>query len=310
MEKKKILISGVGGSLFPYLFDRLDKYESYFTDSNTIVKKIYPNQNIIIVPPVKSSEFEPFMLKTLTDLNVEYYIPLIDEEIPIAHKIAGQIKNLKLISPTLDFCELCLDKNALMGKLAHTGVSNVDTFTVDNIGTRQYPIFVKPIVGRGSRGVQKIDSNEQLAAYLTLSEYKKNELMAQEYLDGEEYTISVVVNSKNKLLAIVPKLVLQKKGITQNAVTVKSKQIELLTRKIVELLKPCGSFNIQLKIGTKPAIFEINPRFSTTTILTMEAGIDEVGLSIERFDDENVEFIEDFKEGLGIYRTPQSYFYE
>lgn len=311
MAKKKILLSGAGGSLFPYLFDKLAAYDAYFTDSNPLVKKIYPKQNIIIAPKVSDASFEPFMSDILNDLEIEYYIPLIDEEIPIAHRLSAQNKKIKLISPTLEFCSLCLNKTALMRRLEDLSISVVKTFKPSDINDEtKYPIFIKPICGRGSRGIQKIDSKKQLNAYLELSEYKIDELMAQEFLDGDEYTVSVTVNSKNKLLAIVPKLVLQKKGITQNAITVKSDKIEKLAKDIVEKLNPCGSFNIQLKLTEKASVFEINPRFSTTTILTIEAGIDEIALSIEQYEDDKAKFISDFKQGLGLYRTPWSYFYE
>jgi len=311
MGKKKILISGVGGSLFPYFFDKLDDYEAYFTDSNTLLPKIYPNKNIIVAPLIKSDEFEPFMTDILTKFGIDYYVPLIDEEIPVAHKIVTKLGNVRLISPALGFCELCMDKSALMDRLDALGISSVSTFSVDSVdeGTK-FPIFAKPITGRGSRGAQKIESCEQMEAYLVLCGYEKDEIMVQEFLDGDEYTVSVVVNTKNRLLAVVPKRIVSKKGITQNAVTVRCDKIEALARRIVEELQPCGSFNIQLMMKDEPLIFEINPRFSTTTVLTVEAGIDELALAIKHFDDENAPYTAKFKEGLGIYRSPQSYFYE
>ena len=49
-NKTKLLISGGGGSVFPYLFDKLESnYDVYVMDSDVNVKKLYPTKNIIIV---------------------------------------------------------------------------------------------------------------------------------------------------------------------------------------------------------------------------------------------------------------------
>ncbi len=79
---KKLLISGVGGSLFPYLFNKLnDKYELFFIDSDKLVLKLYPNENIFVVPLVKDDSFEDEIIKIIYDNQIDFYIPLIDEEI-------------------------------------------------------------------------------------------------------------------------------------------------------------------------------------------------------------------------------------
>jgi hypothetical protein len=50
---KRILFSGAGGSIFPYMFEVLeDKYEIYVMDSDERIKYIYPNKNVYIVPKV------------------------------------------------------------------------------------------------------------------------------------------------------------------------------------------------------------------------------------------------------------------
>ena len=40
--KLKLLVSGLGGSLFPYLHEQLqDKYEMYYVDADEQLEKIY-----------------------------------------------------------------------------------------------------------------------------------------------------------------------------------------------------------------------------------------------------------------------------
>ena len=311
--KKRVLMSGAGGSLFPYLFNSLEK--KYFIvgiDSNKMVKKTYPNQEILTVPLVLDKAYEETVKGIMEKYRLEYYIPGIDEEIIKAYKIVAGCKGAKLISPQKGFVEFCLDKFALAKELAKQEISNVETFLAKDYDQQlDFPVFVKPRTSRGSRGIRKIANKEQLEAYFHLENYTKEEVVVQEYLDGVEYTVSVVVNNLNKLMAIVPKKVITKRGITQCAVTEKNSAIEKTCRMIVEKLNPCGSFNVQLTVTKKGVqIFEINPRFSTTSILTVEAGINEFDLVMEYFDKEKAPYLDSFKEDLFLFRRWDSVFYK
>jgi carbamoyl-phosphate synthase large subunit len=106
----------------------------------------------------------------------------------------------------------------------------------------------------------------------------------------------------------VPKEIIQKRGITISAVTRKVEVIEKLCYTIVDKLKPCGSFNVQLIIQDGvPYVFEINPRFSTTIALTMEAGINEIELSLS---DNKPKGLLPFTEGLVMSRYYDQLFWK
>lgn len=311
--KKTVLISGAGGSLFPYFIEKLEKkYRLVLIDSNDAVKYTYQNSNIIVVPLVKDPQYRAVIDKLIRNFHVDYYIPLIDEEILQAIEIAKTQKNLKLIAPHKSFVQLCLNKYQLMEKLMKLQISQVLTWKADRKPTNfSFPVFLKPITSRGSRGARRLDSMEQLKAYFLFESYSKHNVMIQEYLEGEEYTVSVAVNNLNHLIAIVPKQVIVKKGITLHAVTRRDEAISVACRAIVDQLKPCGPFNVQLKICNRVIkIFEINPRFSTTSVLTCESGINEFDLCMKFYDKANVKEIESFKEGLFLYRRWENCFYE
>lgn len=307
-----LLISGAGGSVFPYLFGALEKkYDLFLVDSNPAVKKIYPDKNVMTVPPVTDQSYRDTISRIIKRHKIDYYIPLIDEEIPQALSMAATRKGLRVIAPRKGFVGLCLDKYALMRQLASRQISEVKTWKVPEFKGEMFPIFVKPRVGRGSRGGRKIMSSEELSAYFRVEPYSPADVIVQEYLEGDEYTVSVVVNNQNRPMAIVPKKIILKKGITQQAVTEKNKLIEETCRKIVEKLQPAGPFNVQLRIVKgKLKIFEINPRFSTTTVLTCEAGVNEFELWIDNYDCNSVKYVDTWKEGLYLYRRWESCFYE
>ena len=76
-------------------------------------------------------------------------------------------------------------------------------------------------------------------------------------------------------------------------------------------MHPCGTFNVQLKmVDGIPKIFEINPRLSTTSILTTWAGINEIDLMVQYWDEDYAPMFQDWKEGVHMYRSWESVFYE
>ena len=308
---KNVLISAAGGSFFPYVYDSLRaRYNIFLTDQNKQLLQIHPGLPLVVLPPIQHPTFEAQLRDTIVRHQIDYYIPLIDEELCIAQAMAKGMPSLKVIAPRTDFIQTCLDKNRLMEKLEALDISVIpSTIATTYDGSGPYPLFLKPNSGRGSRGALRVASRAQYDAYFVLHPYKKSEVLVQEYLEGVEYTVSVTVNSLNKIIAIVPKKVISKKGITQHAITQKNPSIDAVCSKIVTLMEPCGPFNVQLmKTSEGIQIFEINPRFSTTSLLTCEAGANEFHLCIQNYDRPNVERV-DFTEGVGIWRRWESVFY-
>ena len=255
--------------------------------------------------PIDNGYF--YDMRTIIDAErPDFYIPMLDEEILWAHD-----QNVKILSPTRDFCAACLNKEDLMQYLRDLNISVVKTWVGEgNKYPVEYPCVVKPVTGRGSRGFRVVKNHAEYLAWVQLEGKHNGGMMRQEYLDGDEYTVSVVVNNRNQLMAIVPKLVLEKRGITIRAVTEKNGAIHGVCEEIVDKMHPCGTFNVQLKmVDGVPKIFEINPRLSTTSILTTEAGVNEIDLMIKYWDVDGTPYFQ-FKEGVRMYRRWESVFYE
>lgn len=310
MTKKKILISGLGGSLFPYLNDKLVEkgFEILYVDSNEELKFIYPDLKLYTSPTVTDDKYINFILGLIEKNDINYYIPLIDEELLIAKSIGYIKKDLKVLTPSKSFIELCLNKFKLMKKLDELDISKTKSFLDSNFNWEiEPPIFVKPNFGRGSRGIKKVYNKLQFEAY---RQENKDEILIQPIIEGIEYTVGVLVNNENEILSISPKRIIKKDRVTINAVTENNSIIYELAKKLTKILKPRGPYNIQLFITPEmqPIIFEINPRFSTTLILSMEAGVNEVELLINHFSNQTPKFNEAL-EGVYLYRNWKNNFY-
>ena len=109
MIKKKILLSGLGGSLFPYLHEKLkDTYDLFYVDADSSLKRLYPDYNFFPAPLVVDSSYINFIKDIIITHSIDVYIPLIDEEIEVAHKIKAQLPSLKLLSPSASISDIVL----------------------------------------------------------------------------------------------------------------------------------------------------------------------------------------------------------
>ncbi len=306
---KKILITGAGGSYALRLAKKLEsKYKIILADAEPNSSGLHSKYESIVIPMGNEKNFEEILLKIIIKKNIDYIIPCVDEELLKFHKIKEESNQFELILPSKKFVDLCLNKDILMDKLEKLDISSIPTYNFENV---EFPIIAKPIQGRGSRQVHKIDNNDQLEGYFKLYGLKNKPVLLQKYFGGDEYTISVIVNNKNELIGVVPKKILVKRGITRMAISDYNEKINNVCKKIVDELKPCGPFNVQLKFYNDTSyIFEINPRLSTTSVMTDEVFGNEIELFIDNFDKENIEPNFKFEENVIMSRYEEAIYFK
>lgn len=221
-------------------------------------------------------------LATLCDwLQIDVLIPGVDEEL-LRIAMARETFGCHVLMPEAEFIATHLDKLRSMRVLSAAGIP---VPTTERISKR---LILKPREGRGSRGVQIIGPD----------------LIQQELLQGQEYTVTMVADRARNLRAVVPVRVEEKQGVTVRGVTDDDAEVITACRRIHEAQPTSGLFNIQgMKTKTGFVPFEINPRISTTTCLAIAAGVDVIGLALE----EGPAFFRDelapFQSGLALTRT-------
>ena len=277
-----ILLTGAGGAAIPDLIRHLQGlgHRVLTCDMDPHAAGLYLGDGGFVVPKATDPEFVGALCRTASFQCADILIPLVDEELPLSRKAWPQT----VLLPTDEFVQTCLDKWNLIRTLRRDYQIHIPYSSLfDGLTEPWYPAIIKPRVGRGSRGVHRFEHHGELQQALIDGRIRYSpDLIAQEYIDGPEYTVSVVVDQSNTVHAVVPKRIILKQGATRLAVTERNYKIDFLCREIAEKLNPCGPFNVQLRLRDgKPYIFEINPRFSGTVNLTIAAGCDEVGGLIE-----------------------------
>ena len=305
-KNKTILLTGAGGPASAGMVSVLRQwgYRIIAIDMLPYSPAFYLSDKAYVVPAGNSPEFLPRLQDICSKEKVDAIVSVVDEELPHVSKM--EKKGIHIIQPRLEFIELCLDKYLCMKELRKKGINAPLTWLVTEIpADAPYPLFIKPRVGRGSRGIGKVNSHGELVQFLDNSAYSAANLLAQPFISGTEFTVSVVVSKDGDVQAVVPKEIISKVGVTKLAITRKNPKIHDLCLAIQKEFRADGPFNVQLSLDEKgePLPFEINPRFSTSITLTMAAGVDELGgiLSQALFGKDSYRF-SDWKEGIVLVR--------
>lgn len=306
-----ILLTGAGGVYVKYLIEKLNKKDLF--DKVTIVdcdfksiKKIKADYKYK-VPPGSSAAFLPKILKILDKRKIDVVASVVDEELI---KFLNIKKKLFLLQPNISFSKLCLNKYNLGRKLFENRINKFQTFSLAEYKNNfNYPIIIKPIVGRGSRNVSMVKNFKQLQR-ISKKIKNKDKYIVQKIIFGNEYTVSVLVNEKSTDYQIIPKKIIKKKGITRKAVTEKNILIKKSCINLIKRFKPGGPFNVQCISNKKEVeIFEINPRLSTSSTLTDAAGINEINILVKNKFFKNLSLKNIFwKKGVKLIRTNKDNF--
>ncbi len=294
---KRLLFSGGGGAATEAL-DRLlrDRYVVHFTDADSLAKPpTIDKERWHVIPPARvvhglnNPAFVPTLAALCDELGVDVLVPGVDEELrQVAYPSLERRASFRcdVLLPSFDVVARHLDKLVSMRSLAAAGIPVPVTARLrprkGEIDWPEFPCVVKPREGRGSRHVAMVRSANEGEAHLVLSRLDPADVITQELLVGQEYTVTMVANRAKRLRAVVPVRVDLKRGITVRAATVHDAAVTDACRRIHAADPFAGCVNVQViqtDTGVKP--FEINPRVSTTTCLAIAAGVDVIGLYLD-----------------------------
>jgi carbamoyl-phosphate synthase large subunit len=282
-KRYTVLLTGAGGPAISGMIQILqsDFFKVVAVDMDQFSSGFYSSDVAYVVPPGDDPKFLDRLQEICLRESVDAIISVVDEELP--HVAAMATKGVAVIQPELNFVNFALDKFVCMVGLRENGINAPQTWMLSDLPSDvRYPLFIKPRRGRGSRGCCKVDTPLDLEFFLNSTSYTPDQLLAQEFVDGIEYTVSVLVSRDGSVGPIIPKEIICKRGVTRIAVARHNFNIEMLCKEIQHKFKANGPFNVQLILDShgEPWIFEINPRFSTSTTLTNAVGINEVKASL------------------------------
>ncbi len=133
----------------------------------------------------------------------------------------GQALSVPVVGSPYDTCQVTSNKHMFvktLGDMVDTPYTerfrprdSVEA-TVDDIRDRfMLPLFIKPITEEGSFGVEYIESLDELGA--AIGKQHDSNLIVQERLPGQELSISLTQDSRGKVYALPPTIIVPQKAM-------------------------------------------------------------------------------------------------
>jgi carbamoyl-phosphate synthase large subunit len=186
---------------------------------------------------------------------------------------ANKVKLLKLgalpVVSDIKTMKICRDKIQTFNYLSKK--FELPFTTLDYKKVKGFPLIAKPRYGKGSKGIVKINNENELK-YVR---FNSENLIFQEYLPGTEYTIDVLSDMECEPILAVPRIRVETRaGISTVGTIVKDENISETCKSIAKYLKIRGPCCIQMKESNDGIlkIVEVNPRMGGGTIFAALAG--------------------------------------
>jgi carbamoyl-phosphate synthase large subunit len=314
-----VLTTAAGGDIGIGAIQSLQKasHNTVAVDMNPHGAGLYIADHGVCVPAVSDDEWPTAMAQIVNKYDVDVVIPLIDQELQEIDRLQSAFpKDTPIIVPHQGLIEKTVDKKKMYKYFNKYGLRIPETSLADFPGglfelqDQEFPKIVKPRYGQGGRGIQLIHTPNDLREYINETELDKGDLLLQDFIDGPEYTSNVTVTNDNRLLSIVIKEVPERDGYTALGITKDNPTVYEACVEAFEALEPAGPMNVQHMVDEDgvPHLIEINPRFSGSSCLTVEAGVNEFDLLVRDALGEQVEPVDEYETGLSIVRyTDQVY---
>lgn len=195
------------------------------------------------IPFLEEDDFVSEIKNIIDENNIRFLIPAMDEAGYILKK-NEKVIGCEVVYPEVEIAEILRKKSSSYEALRNV-IKTPKVYKNIPVSEEEYPMFIKPDIGFGSRGAMKIEKKKDLK--LISNNY--DEFVIMENLPGKEYTIDCFSDNKGKLLfsgARVRDRV--RMGISVSTKTVKNQApfIKFAT-KIGQALKLKGLWFFQLK---------------------------------------------------------------
>lgn len=291
IDKIRIGITGTGSLIGQAIIKSIKasvfKNEAYLVGMDyfeNTVGSYWCDKNYILPDLLKVDLLDVWKQKikeVISENKIQILFIGVDFELMHFALLKEQLENethCRVIVSNQEVIRIADDKYLTSVFLKENGLSYPETYTAENLDKKKivYPCIVKPRIGFRSRGVHKVNNEEDLIHRI---ETTQNPIIQELVGDDEkEYTCGVIYLDEF-IDSIALRRVL-KEGNT--SVAYYEKDVPQIVydyiKHISEALKPYGACNFQLRIDREgiPKLFEINARHSGTTHMRTMFGFNEI----------------------------------
>lgn len=238
-------------------------------DMSSLAPALYEADKHYIVPRMTEPGYVDVILDICKKERISGVLSLIDPELSLLAMHTDEFKAIgtEVIGSNYRLCEMSLDKWQMYQWLKAHGYCCAETYAdltsftaALNCGKISFPVFVKPARGSASIAISKaydLETVELLFAH-------RENLIVQEYLEGQEIGADVYIDMLNKEVVSVftKKKLVMRAGETDKAVSFKDAELFSLIERFVTEAGYTGQIDIDIfDIDGRYYISEVNPRF-------------------------------------------------
>lgn len=265
-----ILSAGTRNKIVQYFKKELNgKGLVVATDCSKLAPAIYEADKYYIVPRIDDKDYLNCILDICIKEKINGLISLIDPELSLISENIVKFKEIG-VTPIISEhknVEMCFNKYKMYQFLVENGIRTAKTYIDKNEFYKdlekenmKFPVFVKPIEGSASININKVYNRDELE----LLWKKENNLLIQQFMDGEEFGADVYIDMiSNEISAIfTKKKIKMRAGETDKSVSIKDEKLFSIIKDFVKKAEFKGIIDIDIfKVNGEYYISEVNPRF-------------------------------------------------
>lgn len=240
----------------PAKFSRFISYYRYYerTDDSTWIKEInheIETQGISVILPVAEKEIA-FFINNANCISKKAKIMLLPSK-----------ETFEIAIDKRKFSEFC-NQNSLPHPRS-SFILNHEQFCIQDFNL-QFPILLKPSLGKGGEGILRFDQKSILETFLEHQTYTDGYFL-QEYIDGYDIDCSVLCSNGEVLLHTIQKGFLPTQSVYAPQLGqefLDNDEVLKITKQLMKVLKWSGIAHVDLRYDIKKnnyKILEVNPRF-------------------------------------------------
>lgn len=291
----KIAVTGVGGAsgqgILKALLSWNPALEVYPVDVTPLSPGLYwPGCMPGTVLPKPEQDIEAWK-RWAAETGINLIIPGADRDLPPLAAVAQDWKRehiCRVAVSSLNMIEIANDKLQTHLSLGSRGVDTPSSVFSDKgkkYGELSFPVVLKPRSDAASRHLHICNTREELDFYWP----RTPDPIAQEYLEGDEYTCALFFDIDHEHCAQFAMKRWLYAGSTYRAEVIGEDDHPALhefLRKFGRAIRPYNPFgpiNIQLKDvpGRGPVVFEINARCSGSSVIRAHFGYNEPAMLVK-----------------------------
>jgi carbamoyl-phosphate synthase large subunit len=253
-------------------------YPGGLTPAETASCCLAGRKRFVPLPRTGDASYGAELLTAVKRIGIEVVLPVRNEDMAVLEALRDDLGHAGavLVQSPPETVEVCTDKLLLYERLRNSGISTPDTCVAhdyEGISATDYPIFVKPRQGSGSRHAQAVWTSEELDHLLQ----GHPDLIVQPFIKGQEYTVDMFFNQGRRVQYVVRKRLSVAGGQMDAGEVVADLDLDSF-REAVDIGKHLifhGPINMQFILKDEICwVTDVNPRFSGGIGLTIAAGCD------------------------------------